>query len=100
MTLDFDYNQAIRQASQIDTIAGEMRTIANRRLTDAISSIDTSWDGDTSVIFLRHCTDTKTRILSKATELESLAQRVRDVARVVRETEERALSEIQASGSD
>jgi len=83
MIMDFKYDLSIRQAAQIEEIAGEMRNLANRQYTDAIATIDASWDGDMSSVFLGHCNETKQQMTARATELENLAQRIRDVARII-----------------
>jgi len=98
MILNFNYDLAIRQASQIEGIASEMRKLANGQMNSAISTVDASWDGDTSNIFLRHCNDTKQQIITRAGELESNAQRIRNVARILRDAEERARREMETIG--
>ena len=95
MVLNFNYNLAIRQATEIEEIARSMRSLANGKFSTAIATVDASWDGDTSAIFLRHCAETKQQITTKATELENLARRIRDVARILKEAEERAMQEIE-----
>ena len=95
MVLDFNYNLAIRQATQIEDIAREMRSAENGKLANAIAAVDASWDGDTSGIFLRHCAETKQQMIAKAGELENLARRIRDVARILKEAEERARRELE-----
>ena len=87
MIQNFNYNQAIKQASQVEEIAREMRSVANSKLSNAIATIDASWDGDTSNLFLRHCNDTKQQIAARASELDNLAHRIREVARIRREAE-------------
>ena len=95
MIYNFNYNLAIRQATQIEEIAREMRSLANNKLTNAIATVDASWDGDSSTIFLRHCTETKQQIITKATDLENLARRIREVARILKEAEDRARREME-----
>ena len=90
MILNFNYDLALRQASQIEGVAGEMRRLASGQMSNAIATIDSSWDGDTSNMFLRHCNETKQQIITRAVELENLAKRIRDVARILRDAEERA----------
>ena len=95
MIWNFNYNLAIRQATQIEEIAREMKSLANGKFSTAIATVDASWDGDTSNIFIRHCTETKQQITAKATELENLARRIRDVAKILKEAEDRARREIE-----
>ena len=95
MILNFNYDLAIRQATQIEGVAGEMRKLANVQMTNAIATIDASWDGDTSNVFLQHCNETKQQIATRAAEFENLARRIREVARILRDAEERARREME-----
>ena len=87
MTVNLNFNLAIRQATQIENIASGMRSLANDKMTNAIATIDASWDGETSNLFLRHCEETKKQITLRAAELDNLAQRIKEVARIMREAE-------------
>ena len=95
MILNFDFALASRQASEVEEIGREMRNLANRRFNDAIAAIDRSWDGETSISFIRHCNDTKSKMLLKASEIENLGKRIRTVARIVKETEDSIRREMQ-----
>ena len=95
MTLNFNFNQAIRQAAQIEAIASEMRSLANGKLTTANATVNASWDGDTSNLFLNHCEETKKQITARATDLDNLARRIREVARILQEAEDRARREME-----
>jgi uncharacterized protein YukE len=92
--LNFNYNNAIRQASQIESVAGELRGLANNRLSGALGSVNAAWDGEASKLFLNHGEETKRRILMRSEELAEIARRIRRAASVIRETEERAEREI------
>ena len=98
MTLNFNFNLAARQATQIEDIASDMRSLANDKMTNAIATIDASWDGETSNLFIRHCDETKKQIISRASDLDSLARRIREVAKILREAEERARREMEIFG--
>lgn len=90
MIWNFNYDKAIAQARTIENVAEEMRSIANNRLSGAIASINASWDGEASILFLRHCEETKQRIHDKANELTNIARRVRDVAKILHDAEAEA----------
>jgi hypothetical protein len=96
VTWNFNYNQTIEQAKRIETIAEDMRSLANGRLENAYDSIDAAWDGETSAIFLRHCGQTKAGLLERAGQLITLAGRMREVARILKEAEENAFSALQS----
>jgi uncharacterized protein YukE len=88
--LNFNYNQAINQARQIDNVATDMLSAANRQLQTTIESIGACWQGEASRQFIGYCTTTQTDIRAEAKKLQDLANRIREVARIIREAEERA----------
>ncbi len=88
--LNFNYQQAINQANQVDAVANDMLAIANRQMQTTVDSIGACWGGDSATQFLKHCVSTQTDIRTQAKQLQSLARRIREVARVIREAEERA----------
>jgi uncharacterized protein YukE len=87
---NFNYDKAIRQAEQIESVAGHMNSLANSTLSSAIGGVKASWEGYTSEIFVRHCEETKGQILEKALDLAHIAERIREAARILREAEENA----------
>jgi hypothetical protein len=84
---NFNYDKAIRQAEQIDSVAGDMTALANNTMGGAISAVNASWDGTSSDLFLRHCEDTRGQILEKARQLTQAAVKIRNVARILHEAE-------------
>jgi uncharacterized protein YukE len=87
MIWNFNYDKAIRQAEQIEGVAGNMTTLANNTLSGAMGAVNASWDGASSDLFLRHCEETKGQILEKARQLVQTASKIREVARILREAE-------------
>jgi len=104
--LNFNYNQAIDQARQIDNVANDMLNAANRQLQATLDSIGVCWQGDASRQFIGYCTTTQTYIRAESKKLQDLANRIREVAKIIREAEERAIelqrrqSAASPSGSD
>jgi len=88
--MNFNYSQAISQANQISSIADDMTRLANRQLQTTLDSIGGCWQGDASEQFVRYCSATQTDIQTQARELQNLATRIREVARIIKEAEERA----------
>lgn len=87
MIWNFNYDKAIRQAEQIESVVGNMNTLANSTLGGAIGAVNAAWDGASSDLFLRHCEETKEQILEKARQLAQAASKIREVARILREAE-------------
>ena len=90
MALDFNYSRAISQASQMEDIAREMRSLVTNKLDKTYASINAAWDGECSDSYMSHCWDTSSRLTAKANELDSIASRLRTAARIIKEAEERA----------
>lgn len=87
---NFNYNNAISQANQVDNIAKEMLAVANRQLQTTMDSIGACWRGEASQQFLGHCATTQADIRDQAKKLQDLARRIREVARIIEAAEERA----------
>lgn len=88
--LNFDYGKAIRQADNIDAVASDMLNVANNQLQKTLDSIGACWQGDASRQFIGYCTSAQDDIRKQAKNLQDLAQRIRRVARTIKEAEERA----------
>ena len=88
MIENFNYTRAINQAVSVERIASELRSIANNRLKSKYAAIGAAWSGTNATNYLRHCTETTSQILDKASTLDSIASRMRSVARILRDAEE------------
>jgi glycerol kinase len=95
MITNFNYDQAVRQAGKIEEIAADMKTLAENKLGPAYEGVDAVWDGEASGAFMGHCHETGRRVLARANELYETARRIREVARILREAEERARREME-----
>jgi uncharacterized protein YukE len=93
--MNFNYDLAVRQAAKVEEIASDMRALADNRLGAAYEGIGAVWDGEASDAFMAHCHETKRRVSSRANELLETARRMREVARILREAEERARREME-----
>jgi hypothetical protein len=98
--MNFNYDQAIRQANKIEEIARDMRNIADQKLRDTIESIGAVWQGNAANLYLRHCGGTRDGISKCAGELMDAAGRMRSAARILHEAEMRALEEQRRRDAD
>jgi WXG100 family type VII secretion target len=85
--LSFNYDKAITQASRVDEVAAALRGLANTKVADSISAMRASWSGESADSFLRHCEETKSRMLARASELAEISNRIRNAARALRNAE-------------
>ena len=90
MIMNFNHRKAIRQARKVETIANEMMDVADRQLRSASNSIEASWKGEASRKFISHLYRTQTDIRTEARKLKDLARRIRSVAKIIEEAEQRA----------
>ena len=88
--MNFNYKQAINQASQIETVASDMLGMANKQLQSTMDSIGVCWRGGASQQFLNYCATTQAYIKTQVTNLQNVALQIREVARIIKEAEERA----------
>jgi uncharacterized protein YukE len=89
--MNFNYNKAIKQAEKIESVADDMQNIANRQFQTAINSISVCWKGDASAAFNRYCVATQTDMRAQSSKLLDLGKRIREVAKILKEAEEKAL---------
>ena len=80
VSMEFDPRKAIQQAAQLEDIAWELRRLAEGDLSDAATAIQSSWDGESASLFLRHCEETRERITARASALDRQAARLREAA--------------------
>jgi WXG100 family type VII secretion target len=85
--LNFNYDKARQQAQRVEETADQLRALANNQMANAIASINASWDGESSNLFLRHCEETRARMLTRANELTEIASRIRKVAQILHDAE-------------
>jgi uncharacterized protein YukE len=88
--INFNYQRAMTQANQIETIANQMSNLTDRQFQTTLDSIGVCWRGDASQQFIGYCSQTQTDIRSQAKRLRELAARIRQVAKIIKEAEERA----------
>jgi WXG100 family type VII secretion target len=89
--MNFNYDQAMRQATQIDDAACEMENLSNQTLRGAMDHIGAAWQGGAATEYLRQCDRARDDIRVKASALKETAERLRKAARILKEAEERAL---------
>jgi len=92
--LDFNYSKALAQAAELRRIAGDMLSMNNRALEEAINEIQGGWHGDTARQFLNKCNDLKGLIEKEAANIRKIADNLESSARSIE------ASTREAAGSD
>ena len=78
MDSPLDERQAKRRVTQMEEIADSMRALAEGELSEAIGGIEAAWGGEASDLFLRHCYETRRRIVARSAEMHKQAQQIRE----------------------
>ena len=87
---NFNYTKAMNQASQVDTVANDMLSVANKQMQNTLDSIGACWQGEASRQFIGYCATTQADMRAQASKLQDLAKRIREGARIIRDAEEKA----------
>lgn len=86
-----DYNAANRTASELESIASSLTSVANSNLEATLSTLRNAWNGENAERFLQKAYSVKNQILTTAKEIRSGASRLRESARNTYNSEMRAL---------
>ena len=82
-----DLNRVMVQVRELREIADEMSR--NRSLSNAMSRVRTSWEGQTSNQFQRKCDDIAVLINNEITNIRAIANSLESNARAIADAEKR-----------
>ena len=88
--LDFDYQNAMRQAQRLSDSADELDRRGARRLAEVMEGIRSVWSGTAANQYQMECENTRQEILRCVHELHTLAGFIRDSARAIDAAEQAA----------
>lgn len=83
----FNYEQAIRQAAQLETIAKNLRKAANNTMEDILNHVNSAWKSDSAPQYIKKGQKVEGDILTTAGNLENIAQAIRTIAERIKEAE-------------
>lgn len=86
----FDFQQAIRRAEELESVAGEMRRLADGELEDSLQRLSAAWKGEAAAAYLGKGARLKEKILKSAKDLDSTASAIRNAANRIYDAEMRA----------
>lgn len=89
--IQFDFNEARRQANKLDDIAQKLRSLAKKQIENSIDEIPSFWTGKSANLFVTKQNEMKQNIINTARELEEQADNIRKIAQLIYEAEQRAL---------
>lgn len=89
--IEITFGNAMSQARQIDDCADDMMRVANRSMNSIKGDISAAWQGSSASNYLSKMDMTAANIRTTANKLYQIAETIRTVARIFRDTEIRAL---------
>lgn len=85
--IHFNYNQAIAQADQLDSIAAKLRNAANGDVEDIMRDVGKAWKSDSTQQYIKKGQKVKSDMLISDRNLAKIADAIRTIARRVRDAE-------------
>lgn len=82
-SIQFDFAQAKAEASRLESIAAEMKRLANSNMESSLDSLSTGWQGNSAKLYLKKGNNVKNDILAVANDLNAVANSIRTVARKI-----------------
>ena len=89
--INFNYNQAIRQAERLEEIAGQIERLAGERMNESMSALKNAWNSDNAPQFYTKMGKVQSDIQEDATDIRKVARSIRETAARIRDAELRAL---------
>lgn len=89
-SIEMDFSKAKRQASDLERIANNLRTLSDKQMEDTLRTLEHNWQGDNSVKYTGKGRQLEEKIRKTSKALEDIAEAIRDIAQNVYEAEMRA----------
>ena len=89
--IEFDFNQAKRQADRIDGIADDLSRLSQRKLENALQILSSNWKGTNASNYLKKGDRLQGEINGTVNELRSIASAIRTIAQNIYNAEMEAL---------
>ena len=83
----FNYNKAIRQASQLEGQARKLRTISGSDMQNVLQEVHSAWQSESSSAYLKKGQKVQQDVLTTSDNLNKIAQTIRTVAGIIRDAE-------------
>ncbi|MBQ6839678.1 MAG: WXG100 family type VII secretion target [Oscillospiraceae bacterium] len=89
--IEITFGNAMAQARQLDQCAEDMLKVANSNMGSIKGDISAAWQGESANAYLQKMDLTAANIVKTARRLQDIAQTLRNVATIFRNTELRAI---------
>lgn len=89
--IEITFGNAITQAKVLDACADDMERLASSNMKNIEGEISAAWQGANASNYLMKMDNLEQNIIQNANQLRSIANSLRRIARIFRETELRAI---------
>lgn len=83
----FNYNKAIDQAKELETISKRLKTAANDTMEDILNDVHVTWKSDSTPQYIKKGQKVEDDIRTTAANLTNIAQAIRTIALRIRNAE-------------
>lgn len=90
--IQFDFRNAMQQASRLDELASQLERRVVQKMGDAAQQLQAAWKGDSASLYLRKELELQRKIKQSCSNLRSMARDIRAIANQVHQTEQQALA--------
>lgn len=87
--IEFDYQKAIAQAGELESIAQSLKKVGNDTLESSLNTIKGNWEGENSKAYCTKGNKLKIKIVKTAGDIEKAASTLRTIAKNVYDAEKR-----------
>lgn len=89
-SIEFDFQQAIKRAEELEGIAADMKKLAEEELETSLQSLSIAWKGEAANAYLDKGSRLRDKILKSAGDLVKTASAIRKVAKRTYDAEKKA----------
>lgn len=89
--IEITFGNAMTQANQLDACADDMMRLANSNIAGIKGDLNAAWQGDSANAYIAKMDLTADNMRKTAEKLYQIAETIRSVARIFRNTELRAI---------
>ena len=94
--INFNYNKAITNATEIDNIANDLENLMKNNLDTVTSDLDNIWQGEAASLIKTQFSSKREEIMSTVASLRQTSSDIRRAAAIIRKAEEDALAKEEA----
>lgn len=85
--ITMNYRKTLRQADQLETLAGQLEKEGTVHLEEALQVVRTNWKGENSAAYLAKGQSLQGKIETSAADLRRTAQTIRRMAKTIYDAE-------------